>query len=157
VTRQLMAILAGVVAVAAIVAGCGSGDDATASLTKAEFVKQANAICSKGSDEINKEIQAFVKKKNAKKDAAGELTKAEISEIAATIVVPSFDAQTDQLHELGAPSGAEDEITAILDSFDKGVEVGERKPETLFNGKTNPFGDTAKKATEYGLEGCGQI
>ena len=52
-SKRLIALLAGVMAIAIIAAGCGSSsDDSTDTtvvvLTKTEFIKQGDAICAKG-------------------------------------------------------------------------------------------------------------
>ena len=60
--NRLIALLAALGAVALIVAGCGSDSsttDSTASLTKAEYLKQGNAICAAGNKEINAGFEKF--------------------------------------------------------------------------------------------------
>jgi hypothetical protein len=152
-----MAIFICVVALAGIVAGCGSSDDdSTATPTKAEFKKQASAICEKGKERIDDELEAFVKKIGGPTVTP---TEAEVSELASDIVVPAIKTEAERMRELGIPSGDEEEITAMLDAFDKGIEEGEANPEKVFasEGISAPFAKGAEIATKYGLEGCGQL
>jgi hypothetical protein len=152
-----MAILAAVVAVAAIAAGCGGGSDAsTAALSKAEFTKQANAICEKGRLKIEKELGAFVRKIGGPTQTP---TKAQVAEMAGDIIVPQVKWEAERLREVGLPSGDEAEMTAMLEAFDRGVEEGEADPSAVFggNGYSNSLGKAVKTGTDYGLRGCGQI
>lgn len=154
-SKGLIATLLGVVAIVVIVAGCGSSSDTTtASLTKAEFISQANAICKKGNAEVESEFQAYAKKNGLKQNE--EPSKEEGVELAETILTPNVKNQSEELRALGAPSGDEEEITAMLDSLDKGVEEAEADPEALFAGKSEPFKDASQKAQKYGLTACGQ-
>jgi hypothetical protein len=153
--KGLIVTLAGVAAIALIVAGCGSSsDDTTSSLTKAEFISQADAICKKGNSEIESELEAFAKKNGIKENE--EPSTAQGVELSDTILVPNIKNQSGELRSLGAPSGDEAEVSAMLDSLDEGVEEAEEDPEALFSGKSDPFGPANKMAKELGLEVCGQ-
>jgi len=147
--------LAGIAAIAAIAAGCGSSsDDSTSSLTKAEFIAQADAICKKGNDEIETDFEAFAKENGVQENE--EPSKSQGVEISETILVPNIENQSEELRELEVPTADEAEISAMLDSLDQGVEEAEEDPEALFTSKSDPFGPANKKAKEYGLKVCGQ-
>lgn len=154
--KGLIATLLGVAAIVVIVAGCGSSssDTTAASLTKSEFIAKANAICKKGNAEVESEFQAYAKKNGLKENA--EPSTAQGVELAETILTPNIKGQSEELRALGAPSGDEEEITAMLDSLDQGVEEAEADPEALFAGKSEPFKDASQKAQKYGLTACGQ-
>lgn len=154
-SKRLIVTLAGIAAIAVIAAGCGSGsDDSTSSLTKAEFIAQADAICKKGNDEIEANFEAFAKKNGLKGNE--EPSKAQGVEISETILLPSIESQSEELRDLEVPNGDEAEISAMLESLDQGVEEAEEDPESLFASKSDPFGPANKKAKEYGLKVCGQ-
>jgi hypothetical protein len=155
VNKGLIATLAGVMAIAMIVAGCGSSsDDSTSSLTKAEFISQADAICKKGNAEIESGFESFAKENGIKENE--EPSKAQGTEVSETILIPNVKNQSEELRALGTPSGSEDEVSAMLDSLDEGVEEAEAEPEALFTGKTDPFRPANKMAQEYGLKVCGE-
>ena len=154
--KGLIAAFVGVIAIAAIVAGCGSSsDDETSSLTKAQFVAQADAICKKGNAEIESEVEAFQAKNDlGENDEPSKVQQAEVSE---TILAPNVTNQAEEIRALEAPSGDEDEISAMLDSLDEGVEEVEANPQAPFeSNQPNPFGAANKLAREYGLKVCGQ-
>jgi maltose-binding protein MalE len=153
-SKRFIAVLVGVLALAALVAGCGSssGDSTTASLSKAEFIKQGDAICQKGNKEIETGFEAFMKENGIK----GEPSKAQGVEISETVLIPSIETQSEELRALGAPSGEEGEISAMLDALDEGVEEAEEDPEALLASESDPFGPANKMASEYGLKVCGR-
>ncbi len=154
-SKGLIATLVGVVAIVVIVTGCGSSsDDGTTALTKAEFISQADAICKKGDNEIQSEFETFEKENGLKEGE--EPSKAQKVEVAETIVTPNIKGQSEALRALAAPSGDEDEISAMLDALDEGVEEAEADPAVLFSAKTTPFKPASKIAKEYGLTACGQ-
>jgi hypothetical protein len=156
VNKGLIAAFVGVIAIAAIVAGCGSSsDDETTSLTKAQFVAQADAVCKKGNAEIEFEFEAFAEKNDIKENE--EPSQAQQAELSETILVPNVTNQAEEIRALEAPSGDEDEISAMLDSLDEGVEEVEADPQAPFeSNQPNPFGPANKLAKEYGLKVCGQ-
>ncbi len=154
-SKGLIATLAGVAAVAMIVAGCGSSsDDSTSPLTKAEFIAQADAICKKGNSEIESGIEDFEKEVGLGENE--EPTKAQKVEASETVLIPEIKNQAEKLRNLEAPSKDEAEITAMLDALDEGVEEAEADPESLFTSSTAPFESANKMAKEYGLKVCGQ-
>jgi hypothetical protein len=153
-SKRLIAMMAGAAATAVIAAGCGSSGDSTSSLTKAEFIKQGDAICKKGNKEIEEGFESFAKQNDIPQNQ--EPSKAEGKELVETVLVPSVSSQSEELRALAAPSGDEAEITAMLDSLDEGLEEAEEDPEALFGAKSDPFGPANQKAAQYGLKVCGQ-
>lgn len=154
-SKGFIATLVGAVVVAAIVAGCGGSDDSTSSLTKAQFIATADAICKKGNAEIESGFEAFAKKNDIGENE--EPSKAQQEELSETLLVPKVKNQAEEIRDLEAPSGDEGEISAMLDSLDEGVEAIEADPQAPFDSsQPNPFGPANKMAKEYGLEVCGQ-
>jgi hypothetical protein len=157
-SKRLIVLLAGVVAIAAIVAGCGSSDDGstdtTAALTKAEFIKQGDAICEKGSKQIEEEAEAFAEDNDVDTENPSDEQQEEVIE---TIVGPSLQTQADELSELGAPSGEEAKVTAMLEALEEGAEELESDPGVLLGSNGSDPIDTANElANEFGFKACGQ-
>jgi hypothetical protein len=155
-SKRAIVLLAGVVAVAAVVAGCGSDGDSTetSALTKQQFIAQADAICKQGNKEIEEGFESFAEENNIPKNQ--EPSKAQGKEIVETVLVPSIDSQSDGIRVLSAPSGDEDEISAMLDSLDEAVEEAEEDPEALFASKSDPFAKPNELAQDYGFKVCGE-
>jgi hypothetical protein len=143
-------MLAGVVAIAVIAAGCGSSDDE--SITKAEFIKQGDAICKTGSAELETEVESYAKENDISLKA--EPTPDQLEEISENVVVPAIRGQLEGLQELGVPSEEEDVANELLVALEEGVEKGEEDP-AAFVSDEDVLADANKLANEYGFKECG--
>ena len=156
--KSLLALLAGALAIALGAAGCGSSDDSssesTTSLTKVEFVKEGNAICTKGNTKINSEFEAFSKDRNLSETKAP--SKAVQEEAAEEILIPLISSQVEELRALGTPEGDEGEVDEILTGAEEAIEEGEEDPISLIGGSSPKFKEVNKLAREYGLTVCGE-
>jgi hypothetical protein len=163
-------MLAGVVAIAIVAAGCGSsssdssgtsGSDTTAStgdttattatLSKAELIKQGDAICTKGNESVEAEANEFAKENNVN---TKKPTKAQKEEVITEVVAPDLRKQGEEIAELGAPSGDEAEVEAIVAAVEGAADELEETPSLLFEG-TNPLAKASKLAGGYGFKVCG--
>lgn len=154
-SKRIIALLFGAL-VLGLVAGCGGSDDegGEETLTKAEFIKQGDAICRQGNEEIEEGFDSFAKENGIAKNQ--EPNKEQSREIVVTVIIPGVKQQGEEIRALGAPAGDEDQVAAILDSLDEGIEEAEADPESLFEEKTDPFGEANQRAKAYGLKVCGQ-
>lgn len=154
-SKRFIALLAALAALALIVAGCGGGSDSTestSSLTKAEFVKQGNAICAKGSEEINEGFEEFVKERGLSKTKAPP--KAVQEEAVETVLIPRIRKEIESIRALGPP---DEEAEAVLDAAEGALEKGEEEPiQFLKEENTGPFAKANKLSREYGLTKCGE-
>jgi hypothetical protein len=149
VRKRIIATLVGALAIALVV-GCGGGDD-SASLTKDEFIEQADAICANGDKAITADFKDFAEEKGIK----GAPNKAQQEEAIAEVVAPAVQEQADGIRALAAPEGDEKQIEAMLAAVEEGVEDLEENPRQLTEGK-NPLAKGSKLARDYGLEKCGE-
>lgn len=144
------------VLLAAVVAGCGGGDDTSsetsAALTKAEFIKQADAICAKGEKALEGEAEEFAEENDVDVEKP---TKAQQEEVIADVVAPGVRKQAEEIADLGAPEGDEESVEAIVEAVETGSDELESDPAKLLEGD-NPLGEGSKLAREYGLEECGE-
>jgi hypothetical protein len=160
VSKPFLVLLAAFAALAIIVAGCGSSDsttggtEATNPLTKAEFLKQGNAICAKGNKEIGEGFEEFAKEHHFSKKK--EPSSGELEEAAEEILIPKVRQQIDGIRALGAPSGEEAEVEAILAAAEKGLKKGEEDPAVMVEEGEGPFTEANKLSREYGLVKCGE-
>jgi hypothetical protein len=149
--NRLIALFAALVAVALIAAGCGSSDDSTtdstASLTKAEFLKQGNAICDAGNKEINAGFNEFLPK-------GKEPSKAELDEAMETVLIPSVTKQVEEIRALGAPEGEEEAVEDFLVGAEEELEKGEEEPAYLATDSS--FNKTTQEAKAIGLTSCAE-
>jgi hypothetical protein len=154
-SKRLIAMLACVMAIAIVAAGCGSGDDSTETvvLTKAEFIKQGDAICAKGSKQIEDEADEFAEENDID---INNPSKGDQEEVIVTVVVPSLQTQADELSELGAPDGEEEKAEAMIAALEAGAEELEDEPGTLLENEADPLGGANKIAHEFGFKECGR-
>ena len=149
---RIAASLLAIVALGLFGAGCGddddsgdSGDSGGDALTKAEFVKQGNAICTEGNAEINEGFAAL----------GPQPSEAKQQEFILDTLVPNAQGQLDQIGELTPPEGDEDEIDAILAAGEEGLTKVEEEPAALYrSGSADPFNEFSQLAGDYGLTVC---
>lgn len=155
-SKALVAALAAFAAIAMIAAGCGGGGDSSSessSLTKAEFLKQGNAVCAKGNKEIQEGFEEFEEENGLQNK---QPTKAQLTEVIETVVLPGVRSQVEGVEALGAPSGEEAEVEAVTDAASEALEKGEEDPAALASEKADPFAEANELANEYGLVKCGE-
>jgi hypothetical protein len=136
----------------AVFAGCGSDDSTTAAaeeaaspLTKAEFVKQAEQICSKGLKEKEQAVSAALKN-GAASDPKG------IEKLVEETILPSYRRIVEQLGELGVPKEDKAEVEKIVSDFESALDTVESEPVKA--SKKNPFLTVDGAAADYGIETC---
>jgi hypothetical protein len=152
VGRQSIALLAGVLVVGIVVAGCGGGDSSAASITKAEFIKKADAACEKGEKEIEKDFAAYSKSHENLK----EPTKDDYSELVDAVFVPNAEQELDEIQALGAPTGDEEQIDTMLEARKESIAAAENEPEQAVTNSSSLFGESSQLAKAYGLKVCGR-
>lgn len=157
-----LALAAGLLA-----AGCGDDDDDTTTaattttteagatgatgaatgepLTKAEFIKQADAACTAGDKRIDAAFRDL---------GSGQPSDQEIEQVVTDTVVPEIQGEIDAIRALTPPEGDEDEVSAILDAAQEALDEIEQDPSSLQSG--NPFKEANQLGQDYGLKVCGQ-
>jgi hypothetical protein len=130
----------------ALAAGCGSSDSEE-TLTKAEFVKQAGAICEKSQEERGKAVAAVAENANPK----GNVQKQQEQVIRKAL--PTYEEAARQIEELGAPEGQEEKVEALVEAMDEAAERAMADPHTAMTSNIF-FREADKLAEEYKLSGC---
>ena len=130
--------------------GCGGGDDSssttTAAISKDDFVEFGNKICAEG----NKTFDAAAKSAFS----GGKPTEAEMTKFVDETAVPTIQGEIDGIRAIGAPEGDEDQVNAILDAAQKGVDTISADPTAFGPGNADPFAEANKLASDYGLTEC---
>jgi hypothetical protein len=149
--NRFFALLIAVVAVGLVASGCGSSDDTTTdstpSLTKAEFLKQGNAICTAGNKEINAGFNEALPK-------GKQPSKAELDEALETVLIPSITKHVEEIRALGAPEGEEEAVEDFLAGAEEELEKGEEEPAYLATDAS--FKKTNQEAKAIGLTSCAE-
>jgi len=147
--RHRLLGLVSVLLVAAL-AGCGSdGDETTAAtVSKAQFIKQADAVCDKTEGRQLKRIEEFQKRQLPPGPKAER-------ELVAFAGVPPLAIEAEELEELPLPSSGGDEAEAFIDAFRAGVAKAEEDPASMLSEKAYPFVRATELAREFGFKVCG--
>jgi hypothetical protein len=153
VSKLLTAAAAAAVLVM-LVAGCGGGDettDETVTLTKAEFIKQGDAICKKGNDQSEKEAEEFAEENDFTLEKASD---DQLEEAVSEVLVPSLNQQAEEIDALGAPEGDEEQVEELVVSLENAADEIEDKPGLVFEGEV--LEEPEKLAQDYGFKVCGE-
>lgn len=145
--RIIGAVLAG--ATLAALVGCGSGE-ATSSepLPKAEFVKQASAIC-KGIEARSTEAYESASKKG-KKFLTG--SNKELAELVATAALPLYEEIIGELAALEPPAKQQAVWDAIIRRYEKALTEAEADPAKQLEQDT--FTPVTGAVEKLGIKGC---
>lgn len=131
--------------------GCGGGGDdtTTVTITKAEFVKQADAICKRTFSKRVEELKAYDQKQKSSAEKQTSLTYLQKKLI--KVLVPSMRTQLKELEALGVPESSEAKVERLLASFSTGIdEVEEQGLLGLRNNEV--LEDFNREAEKLGIE-----
>lgn len=145
-----VALLAFLAALALGVAGCGSGgSDEADTLSKAEYVKQADEICAKTEGRQKKLVTKF-QKQNQEAPTGTAATEQLISFAA----LPPIEQQIQELAKLPPPDKEAAKAKAYLKELEKGLKAAEKEPGTLLI-TPGAFTKAEEAARVFGFKTCG--
>ncbi len=136
--------------------GCGGGDgtDPTASggdqaLTKAEFLKQADAICATANRRRAAAIEAASKEQEVSFEDPGAT-----ENLIVVAVVPVLRRMSDELSGLGSPDA---KAEAIVNAYRASVQGTAEHPRKFLEKGLQSFAKARSLAGVYGLKVCSTI
>jgi hypothetical protein len=150
------------VALLLLAAGCGSGDSsATAtgaettveagSLSKGEFIKEANAICQQAQTQGIAELKAYTAENNI--SDPDKLSDQQAGEVLSTVITPIYHEEIEEIGALGAPAADVKKVEAILKEMDTGLQKAKKDPfESLREDVI--LGEASELAATYGMSVC---
>jgi hypothetical protein len=118
--------------------------------TKAAFIKEADAVCSKAELKLSEEVLEFAKEAGIDIEKEEEPSDDQKTEIYEQIVLPNIANQAKELEALTPPKGDEATIEELTSTLSDEAENAD--PSNL---DENTFEDASKIAQEYGLHSCG--
>jgi hypothetical protein len=133
--------------------GCGGGDadtstSTTAPLSKAQFLKQANAACAKERAGLAQRVAKYERLRGGREPAPG-------ADMVHFIFLPTIEAQILRIEEIGVPRGQAGQVGAILDAERRSVDsvaVIQRVPSIAK--AVRQFAEADKLLRAYGLDAC---
>jgi len=154
-------LLPAVLAISAMVVGCGADEDSgspapsqgasvtTSSLSKEEFIKRAGEACNRARQNTLPELSAYAEKHD---DVPQEQM---LANALREVFVPVVEQEMAAIKRLGAPSGDEEEIEAILAAQQEGIDRAKRLKRVKSAAEFPGYFDAAdEKLLDYGLAGC---
>jgi hypothetical protein len=145
-----------------LISGCGSDDSTassgaagvtveTGSLSKAEFIAQANEICTEGRSQIEQKFFSELKRDDSGTvDAEGSILAS-----TKTTIVPGYEEWVEEISDLGAPSGEEEAVAKFLNTLQLRLDEINADPTEMTTTAT-PFEKVTGSAEAAGLSGCAQ-
>ena len=128
--------------------GCGGGSqtaDTGSSLSKAAFVKRADAICEESEAEQLKLLLAYLKLHRG----------AEEKDALEPAGIPPLETQERKIESLPLPSEGSSEVETWISQFHEALKAMKKDPPSaLKHGKENPFAAADETAHKYGFKYC---
>jgi hypothetical protein len=140
--------------------GCGGSSDAsggspvtvqTGSLSKAEFIKRADAICEASRKQYVAEYKNFTEK-NEKAFTSNRA--AIIKRLADEVMVPNYEKRIEEIAALGAPAADSAEVAAYVRAVEGALRRVRREPVKVSESLNTVFAPIAIAAQRYGIQSC---
>jgi hypothetical protein len=144
--RPTTIVFTAAVAIGAVLTGCGS-DAGPGTLTEAEFVEQANALCATESQAVGQAIGALF--------GEGQPSGGEQQAALDHVVTLSRDLAGD-IDALPEPSSLSDDVDQLLAAFEQGTDrAAAQTGRAFFARDDDPWSAAAARARDLGLDACG--
>jgi hypothetical protein len=126
-------------------AGCGSdSSSAEPSLTKAQFVKRADAICTASENEQFKIGMTYLE----------EHPGVEEEEVIIPAGLPPIEKELRMIKDLTAPAGYAKKVDEFVQALEQAVTETRKDPGSALEPTGNPFEKPNNLAEADGLKGC---
>jgi hypothetical protein len=135
--------LAAIVATGTMLVACGGDDE----LTRAQFIRQADAICKKGNKQIDAAAQEVFTRNQ-------QPSSAQLEQFATETLIPNIQRQVDDVRDLDEPSEDGDRVNEFLDSAQSELDKGRDDP--LYVTSEESFSKANELGQQYGFEVCSQ-
>ena len=141
----------------AFAVGCGSsGSDEvtvqTGSLSKAEFIAKADAICKAARTEFLAKFEGFAKSHEIGNKAKEEAT---FDELLDSLVEPNVEGEIAKISVLGASEEYAPEVEAFLSALQERLDKASEEPTNL-SATPYPFKEAEDTARKAGMNGCAE-
>jgi len=147
VNKGIIAAVVGLLALALVGAGCGGGDETT-ELTRAQFIKQGNAICKQQKEKRDATIRAAIKGQDQSK-----LLPLKQREEVVLEILPPYEEVPERLKALGTPEGEEEKVEAIYGAMEDAAQKVKADPAEALK-STTQFTKANELSSAYGLTEC---
>lgn len=147
--RGILASIAALLLLAAA-SGCGGEDGGSETVSRAEYVQRARAICATAEKQKNAAIEAEFARLNEEGRELGQ--EAELRMVR-TIALPPISRMVEELAALPPPSAGAASAEAIVAAYEEAVEKVAAEPLSVLSEPT-PFTPANTLASDFGLDTC---
>ena len=144
--RARAAALLGAACLAASASACGGGSK---TISKADYLAQAKAVCLKGNRALTSASNDVI----AKLAPGQKLSELEINDFVRKTVIPMIRDQVKQLRAIPPPKGEKGHVEEIYKALAKGLDDLDKNPKKLTDG-SNVFAAADSLANKYGIGVC---
>ncbi len=123
-------------------------------MSKAEFIKKADAICKAARTEFLAKYTHFIQA-NKSDITDPQKSKALIDELLESILSPNVERQIEQISELGAPGAYAPEVALFLNALQTRLDEAADNPAEL-TASPYPFKKAENVAKGAGMDGCAE-
>jgi hypothetical protein len=155
---ELMSLALLAVGAMLLVAGCGESSMGALSVTKEEFIRQADLVCNKGDALQPDELEAFVTKHEKVLERLAPVPYE--ATVAEDHILPSVKRQIRELEALEPPDSERKKFDAIVAGWNAAVRRGEKDPYSVANfwvPAQDPFTGINRTAARYGFNDCAEL
>jgi hypothetical protein len=132
------------------IVACGGDDGGGSALSKADFIKQADAICKKATDDGTAAVDKILP------EDSQEPTDAQLRQVL-DLAVASYREEAKKIDALDEPSSISDDVSTMLDDLRDGADKIEKAGTKAFADDAPDYLATASKdAKALGLKECGE-
>lgn len=150
---KMLLATAAVAGAGLIVGGCGGDDDTadatTASITKAEWIARADAICTEGNTRVAREAG----ERFAGLEPGSPAFERAHARLLPEVALPDLRDQVTRIAALDMPRGDEGQIDAIVAAVRAGIDESEADP-AAFDAPDGSLAEAAKLIGAYGSKVC---
>jgi nitrous oxide reductase accessory protein NosL len=128
-----------------VVAGCGAGNEpAEASLTKAEFRKQADLICTAAANEQFRKAGIYLNKHPGTKEV----------DLVEPAAIPPLEKEIRELSALSPPSEQQEDVRTYISDLEKALRKIKEEPSSAIDKTNNPYNNSNTLARHLGMGDC---
>jgi hypothetical protein len=125
------------------------GDDG-GSISREDFIEQANEICRQGSADMEASAEDY------DIDDDTEMSDESVERWITEALLPAMRQQIEDIRALGFPEGDEDELNSIFEDAEDAIDEIEDDPTAAIEGDEDPFEDINDRLEGYGLDVCAE-
>jgi hypothetical protein len=150
---KTISILTMLMVLALLATGCGGSDEAT--LSKAELIKQGDAVCKKVIADSFEDGLAYARKNQARLSRLDP--EAARGQVLTAGAVPAVQKGLNELESLGEPGEGKEELAAFLSEAKSALKKMEEEPASNAAASGDVFEKPNRSARAYGFKYCSTL